>query len=193
MFISSGVVTKTHCNCNAATAPDLMKVTPCFQFKIFCYAGSIPRRRYLSLIVHLDWISHRTGNILHDSCLLMFNCNGSVSWCLEATRFEFRLFQLLWHLTSTSTAVLPRCLSNVRAIQLSWHPNSRLQEFTIFGGKTSYRLVNRGPGSWVMTGVELLVDVIHESKTISYTELPCTKGLIVMCVCVKHLDYHWSM
>ena len=41
--------------------------------------------------------------------------------------------------------LLPRCLSNFRAIRPLQHPISRLRDFTRFGGKTSYRLVNRGP------------------------------------------------
>ena len=69
-----------------------------------------------------------------------------ISWSLEAARFGFKLFQSLWHLTGTSAAQLPRCLSNVRGIRSFWHPISRLRDFTRFGGKTSYRLVNRGPG-----------------------------------------------
>ena len=68
-----------------------------------------------------------------------------ISWSLEAARFEFKLFQSLWNLAGTSAALLPRCLSNFRAIRPLQHPISRLRDFTRFGGKTSYRLVNRGP------------------------------------------------
>ena len=68
-----------------------------------------------------------------------------ISWSLEAARFGFKLFQSLWNLAGTSTALLPRCLSNFRAIRPLQHPISRLRDFTRFGGKTSYRLVNRGP------------------------------------------------
>ena len=68
-----------------------------------------------------------------------------ISWSLEAARFGFKLFQSLWNLESTSAALLPRCLSNFRAIRPLQHPISRLRGFTRFGGKTSYRLVNRGP------------------------------------------------
>ena len=67
-----------------------------------------------------------------------------ISWSLEAARFRFKLFQLLWNLASTSAA-LPRCLSNFRAIRPLQHPISRHRDFRRFGGKTSYRLVNRGP------------------------------------------------
>ena len=68
-----------------------------------------------------------------------------ISWSLEAARFEFKLFQSLWNLAGTSAALLPRCLSNFRAIRLLQHPIPRLRDFTRFGGKASYRLVNRGP------------------------------------------------
>ena len=70
-----------------------------------------------------------------------------ISWSLEAARFGFKLFQSLWNLVGTSAALLPRCLSNFRAIRPLQHPISRLRDFTGFGGKTSYRLVNRGPVS----------------------------------------------
>ena len=40
-----------------------------------------------------------------------------ISWSLEAARFTFRLFQSLWNVTGTSAAALPRCLSNLRAMQ----------------------------------------------------------------------------
>ena len=68
-----------------------------------------------------------------------------ISRSLEAARFGFKLFQSLWNLAGTSAALLPMCLSNFRAIRPLQHPISRLRDFTRFGGKTSYRLVNRGP------------------------------------------------
>ena len=70
-----------------------------------------------------------------------------ISWSLEAARFGFKLFQSLWNLAGASAALLPRCLSNFRAIRPLQHPITRLREFTRFGGRTSYRLVNRGPDS----------------------------------------------
>ena len=60
-----------------------------------------------------------------------------ISWSLEAARFGFKLFQSLWNLAGTSAALLPRCLSNLRAIRPLEHPISRLRDFTRFGGKTS--------------------------------------------------------
>ena len=68
-----------------------------------------------------------------------------ISWSLEAARFGFRLFQLLLNLAGTSTAALPRCLSHFWATRSLSHPLSWLRDFMEFGGKTYYRLVNRGP------------------------------------------------
>ena len=70
-----------------------------------------------------------------------------ISWNLEAVRFGFRLFQSLWNLTDTSAAGMPRYLSNCRTIRWLQDPISLHRDFTRFGGKTSYRLVNIGPGS----------------------------------------------
>ena len=70
-----------------------------------------------------------------------------ISWSLEAARFGFKVFQSLWNLAGTWAALLPRCLSNCRAIRPLQHPISWPRDFTRFGGTTSYRLVNRGPGS----------------------------------------------
>ena len=39
----------------------------------------------------------------------------TISWVLQGARFVFKLLQSLWNLTGTSAAVLPRCLSNLRA------------------------------------------------------------------------------
>ena len=68
-----------------------------------------------------------------------------ISQNLETAKFGFKLLQSLWDLTGTSAASLPRCLSNFRAIQSFQTPISRIREFARFDGKTSYRLVNRGP------------------------------------------------
>ena len=99
---------------------------------------------------------HYTMNCMPHSCTQgLYSLSGKtsyrkISWSLEATRFGFKLFQSLWNLAGTSAALLPRCLSNFRAIRPLQHPISRLRDFTRFGGKTSYRLVNRGP-VWAAT------------------------------------------
>ena len=42
-----------------------------------------------------------------------------ISWNLEAARFVLRIVRSLWNLTGTSAAVLPRRLSNCKAIRCS--------------------------------------------------------------------------
>ena len=90
-------------------------------------------------------ISYNSNNNLGLYSLSGKTSYRKISWSLEAARFGFKLFQSLWNLAGTSAALLPRCLSNFRAIRPLQHPISRLRDFTRFGGKTSYRLVNRGP------------------------------------------------
>ena len=125
----------------------------------------------LNLLWSSDICRHRTGSTLAEvmACCLeatshylnqywltiskvlgLYSLSGKtsyrkISWSLEAARFGFKLFQSLWNLAGTSAALLPRCLSNFRAIRPLQHPISGLWDFTRFGGKTSYRLVNRGP------------------------------------------------
>ena len=69
-----------------------------------------------------------------------------ISWSLKAARLGFRLFQSLWNLIGTSATVLPRYLSNYRAIRSLWNLISRLRDFASFCDKTSVLLVNRSPG-----------------------------------------------
>ena len=72
-----------------------------------------------------------------------------ISWSLEAARLSVIMIVSHWNLTGISAALLPRCLSNFRAIQKVWTRISWLRDFTKSCGKTSYGLVNRGPG-WNM-------------------------------------------
>ena len=68
-----------------------------------------------------------------------------ISWSLEAARLNVAMVVSLWNLTGTSAAVLPRYLPNFRAIGKVLTRISGLRGFTRSYGKTSYRLVNRGP------------------------------------------------
>ena len=55
----------------------------------------------------------------HLQCLCSLNGKTSyrhILWNLEATRMDVIMIVSLWHLTGTSAALLPRCLSNFRAI-----------------------------------------------------------------------------
>ena len=81
----------------------------------------------------------------------LFSLNGKtsylqISWSLEAARLGVMVIVSLWNLTGISAAVLPRCLSNFRAIRKFKIWISRLRDFVRSSGKTSTRLVNRSPG-----------------------------------------------
>ena len=69
-----------------------------------------------------------------------------ISWSLEAARLGVIMIVSLWNLTGISVALLPRCLLNFRAIGKIQIRISRFRDFTRSCGRTSYRLVNRGPG-----------------------------------------------
>ena len=69
-----------------------------------------------------------------------------ISWSLEAVRFVFRIVQSLWNLAGTSAALLPKYLSNFKAILKFKLRISRLRDFTRSCDKTSYRILKRGPG-----------------------------------------------
>ena len=110
-----------------------------------CYLCFVRKRLHQNRIN-----SPRQGYMKMAPTLGLYSLSGKtsyrkISWSLEAARFGFKLFQSLWNLAGTSAALLPRCLSNFRAIRPLQHPISWLRDFTRFGGKASYRLVNRGP------------------------------------------------
>ena len=63
--------------------------------------------------------------------------------CINNYNHIHRLI-FLWQVHFILKAV--KVMSNFRAIQSLYHPISRLQDFTRFGGKTSYCLENRGLG-----------------------------------------------
>ena len=66
-------------------------------------------------------------------------------WSFKAMRLDVIMIISLWYLTGISAVLLPKCLSNFKAIGNGLNRISRLQDFTRSCGKTSYRLVNRGP------------------------------------------------
>ena len=125
-----------------------------FQTDPFCETipDSVHKRTAFGPFIGLSLSLLNWYMIQHLSFILqgLYSLSGKTSyrkiwWSLEAARFGFKLFQSLWNLAGTSAAMLPRCLSNFRAIRPLQHPISWLRDFTRFGGKTSYRLVNRGP------------------------------------------------
>ena len=96
-----------------------------------------------------------------------------ISWCFEAARLGVIMIVSLWNLTGISTALLPRCLLNFRAIGKVQTRISRLRDFTRSCGKTSYRLVNRGPGETMIRTWHLASQVL----TLQQTECPVTNWL----------------
>ena len=68
-----------------------------------------------------------------------------ILWSIEAPRLVVCIVASLWNLTSTSATLLPRCLSNFRAIvhfllQISW-----LRDIARSYNKTSYWILKQGP------------------------------------------------
>ena len=60
----------------------------------------------------LDFRYWYLGLYSHSGC----TSYHKISWSLEAAWVGIKLFQLLWNLTGTSTAALPRCLMNLKMI-----------------------------------------------------------------------------
>ena len=77
-----------------------------------------------------------------------------ISWSLEAARFVFGIVRSLWNLTGTSAAVLPMGLSNFKAIRLFKVPIPWLRHFTRSYGKTSFRILRRGPDNVTVMSYE---------------------------------------
>ena len=110
-------------------------------------------------VIKLDYTEYWLKQGLHS--LSGKTSYRKISWSLEAARFWFKLFQSLLNMAGTSAAAL----SNFSAIRPLQHPISRLRDFTIFGGKTSFRLVNRGPGSYVSLVKAKFAKHIHHHST----------------------------
>ena len=68
-----------------------------------------------------------------------------ISWSLKAARLGIIMIVTLWNLTGISAALLPRGLSNFRAIGKVETQISRPRDFTRSCGKMSYRLMNISP------------------------------------------------
>ena len=82
-----------------------------------------------------------------------------ISWSLEAARLGVVMIASLWNLTGILAALVPRCLLNFRAIRKIRTRISRHWDFTRSCGKTSYPLVNRGPGGVLTSELEMIVSM----------------------------------
>ena len=160
----------------------------------------------------------RTSNLtINSDSLGLYSLSGKtsyrkISWSLEAARFGSKLLRSLWNLAGTPAALLPRCLSNFRAIRPLQHPISRLRDFTRFGGKTFYRLVNRGPGlPWSQLGTLKLTFNIpsddqgshpddfpfqsnnHNLMKIIFVEVLIPSSNQVGIFCMQNCDLIWAL
>ena len=82
----------------------------------------------------------------------LYSLRGKTSYCqisrsLEAARLDVIIILSLWNVTGISAVLLPRCLSNFRAIGKVWTSTSLLRVSTRSCGTTSVRLLNRGTGN----------------------------------------------
>ena len=102
----------------------------------------------------------------------------------------------LWNLTGTSTAVLPRCLSNFRVIGQLYIQIPRLRDFTRSYNKTSYRILKRGPGlheltvgklytQRLMSGPQYLIIFLLYSLYKAITASQLQRIHIMFCLCCK--------
>ena len=83
-----------------------------------------------------------------EATMCLYLLGGRTSYCQISWSFLWMdaiMIVSLWNLTGISSALLPRCLSNVRAIIKVWTRISLLRGFTGSYGKTTFRLVNRRP------------------------------------------------
>ena len=87
-------------------------------------------------------------------CPHLYSLNGKTSyrqiwWCLAAARLDVMMIVSLW---SLAAALLSRYLSHLEAIRKVQPRISQLRDFSRCCGKTSVRLVNRGPGDhlWIL-------------------------------------------
>ena len=96
---------------------------------------------------------------------------------------------LLWNLTGSSAALLPRCLLNFRAIGKVQTRISGLRDFTRSCGKTSYCLVNRGPGAEARIFRDKLVNAMVIDGLAPYITRPSTTHDDI--IKWKHFPRYW--
>ena len=106
----------------------------------------------IGLHIYICVLNAHNDNSENSNFTILRNISLLIGWPLHPAT-DFPILKLrkwnrqLFFLLMENIAMLPRCLSDFRAIRSIQHPISRLRDFKRFGGKTSYRFVNRGPGS----------------------------------------------
>ena len=122
----------------------------------------------------------RKSNIMHGCGHLgHYSSNGwtsyrKISRSREAARLDVIMIVSLWNLTGISAAMLSMYLSNFRAIVKIWTRIARLRDFTRSCGKTSIRLMYRGPAGSTNALQMRTVLLLCQNKTLL---LLCETGI----------------
>ena len=103
--------------------------------------------------VSMSWRRHGWQNSWLWPYQGLCSLNGKTSYrqisrSIGAARLDVIMIVSLWNLTGISAALLPTCLYNFRAINKVYTWFTRFRDFKRSCGKTSYRLVKRGPYMW---------------------------------------------
>ena len=130
-------------------------------------------------------------------CQGLYSLSGKTSYrqisrSLEAARLCIINIVSLLNLTGISAALLPRCLSNLRAIGKVETGIFGLRDFTRSCCKPSYRLVNRGTESYAIlerSKFGLVVSYIHGTEAILLTYLKLIPAWISSCI---HCNVGWQ-
>ena len=85
-----------------------------------------------------------------------------ITQSLEAVRLVFRIIRSLWNLTGASAAVLPRCLSNFKAIRSLRLPISQFRDFTRSYEFSRY-ILSWAPEGWRRWWRDLLQYTIYST------------------------------
>ena len=80
-----------------------------------------------------------------------------ISWSVKATKLHVILILSLWNLTGISASLLPRCLSNFKAIWKIW--TRGFEASRDLAARSCVRLVNRGPGGYTMLSIKYNHDI----------------------------------
>ena len=112
---------------------------------IYVIDGFVFSHRYCYMSCELiDVRDHNRQYIIQNSVGPPFT--KRISWNLEATRSGIKILESFWNLTGVSAALLPRHISNFRAIPQCYTHISLLPDFASFGYNLSYHFTNKCPG-----------------------------------------------
>ena len=147
----------------------------------------------LPWLVQENIVIQSLGIVLEQDPVSIFDKTSyrKISQSLEAARFLFRIVRSLWNLTGTSAALLPMCLSNFIAMRWSKLPIARLRDFMRSYGKTSYRVLKRGPdcncGKIWNVGQKLLVGHVQLKLSLSFSGISTIEKINKECIYLPYI------